>query len=130
MTSVGRDINHSINEGGQGPYTFVLHGQLSHWAGSLLPNEDAAPRYAQLYIYDTDVALNHHLQHHANIQLNPQTLATLQDMLYRSHPAVQLYRQAFELTRNMPPEQQCRIPFPFHTTNDSLPYPPPHPPFP
>ncbi len=127
MTSVGRDINRSINEGGQGPYTFVLHGQLSHWAGSLLPNEDAAPRYAQLYIYDTDVALNHCLQHHANIQLNPQTLATLQDMLYRSHPAVQLYRQAFELTRNMPPEQQCRIALRFQENNDRRRYQPPDP---
>lgn len=65
MMSVGRDINRSIDDGG-GPYTFVLQGELSHYAGSLLPNEEIALRYAQLYIHDSDVALNHRLQHHAN----------------------------------------------------------------
>src|SRR6201999_844712 len=38
MTSVGRTVNHAINDG-HGPYTFVLEGQLSHLAGSLLPAE-------------------------------------------------------------------------------------------
>ena len=46
-------------------------------------------------------AWNAHLDHH--------TLLTLQDMLYCRHPAVQMYKQAHELTRNMPPEQQCKI---------------------
>ena len=30
-------------------------------------------------------------------------------MLYRFHPAVQLYKQAYELTQNMPLKQQCQI---------------------
>jgi hypothetical protein len=33
----------------------------------------------------------------------------LQDMLYRKHPAVQFYKQAYGLTHHMPPEQNCRI---------------------
>src|SRR6266446_863895 len=118
MTSVGRDVNRSINQDGGGPYTFVLQGQLSHLAGSLLPAEGVAPRYAQLYIHDSDVAFNHRVQHHANAQLNPQTLRTLQDMLYRSHSAVQLYQQAYELTRDMAPEQQCRIALRFQDNTD------------
>src|SRR6266404_409231 len=118
MTSVGRDVNHSINQDGGGPYTFVLQGQLSHLAGSLLPAEGVAPRYAQLYIHDSDVAFNHHVQHHANAQLNPQTLRTLQDMLYRCHSAVLLYQQAYELTQDMAPEQQCRIALCFQDNTD------------
>src|SRR6266403_1572611 len=118
MTSVGRDVNCSINQDGGGPYTFVLQGQLSHLAGSLLPAEGVAPRYAQLYIHDSDVAFNHHVQHHANAQLNPQTLRTLQDMLYRCHSAVLLYQQAYELTQDMAPEQQCRIALRFQDNTD------------
>jgi hypothetical protein len=33
----------------------------------------------------------------------------LQDMLHRHYPEVQLYKTAFELTRNMPPKHQCII---------------------
>ena len=127
MTSVGRTVNHSINQGGGGPYTFVLQGQLSHQAGSLLPPEGEPPRYAQLYIYDTDVALDHRMQHPANAQLDRPTLATLQDMLYRVHSGVQLYKQAYELTRTMPPEQQCRIALRFQQNTDRRRYQNPDP---
>ena len=30
-------------------------------------------------------------------------------MLYHRHPGVQLYKQAFELTQHMGPDQQCKI---------------------
>ena len=36
-------------------------------------------------------------------------MQVLQDMLYCHHPGVQLYKTAFELTRDMPPEHQCTI---------------------
>jgi len=61
MTSVGRELNYTINRGGGGPYTFILEGQLNHLAGSLLPQEGVAPVYAQLYIHDSDVALQHRM---------------------------------------------------------------------
>ena len=48
-------------------------------------------------------------------------------MLYRSHPAIQLYRQAFELTQNMPSEQQCRIALRFQENNDRHRYQAPDP---
>ena len=44
---------------------------------------------------------NHNLLH--------DTMQVLQDMLYHHHLEVQLYKTAFELTRNMPPEHQCTI---------------------
>jgi len=65
--------------------------------------------YAQLYIYDSTDALNHHMQHEANENLNLQVMAELQDMLYHLHPATQLYKQAYEITREMPNHQQCKI---------------------
>jgi hypothetical protein len=39
--------------GGRGPPVLRLHGQPCHRMGSLLPNPGEAPKFAQLYIYDT-----------------------------------------------------------------------------
>ena len=45
-------------------------------------------------------------------------MQTLQDMLYRRHPAVQLYKQAYELTQHMGPDQQCKIALRFDSDTD------------
>ena len=108
MTSLGCKVDESVNRG-NGPYVFKVQGRLSHLAGSLLPQEGESPVYAQLYIYDPAEALDHHMQHEANWGLDHQVMAELQDMLYRLHPATQLYKQAYEITREMPNHQQCRI---------------------
>ena len=115
MTSIGCKIDESVNNGevavndGISPYVFKLHGELSHKAGSLLPPEGEPPVYAQLYVYDPADAVNYQMANAWNTHLDHHTMVTLQDMLYHHHPAVQMYRQAYELTRNMPPEQQCKI---------------------
>ena len=44
-----------------------------------------------------------------NSSLNGATLSQLQEMLATHHPGVQDYKQAFELTRHMPQEQQCQV---------------------
>ena len=117
MTSVGVTIDHTVNDG-QGPYVYKIHGKLSHNAGSLLPPPGKPPTYAQLYIYDPDQALDYRMNHEANRNLNRQIMETLQNMLIESHPGVQLYKQAYELTANMPPEQQCTIALRFDRDTD------------
>jgi hypothetical protein len=117
MTSIGHKVDESVNNGG-GPYVFKLHGELSHKIGSLLPPDGEPPVYAQLYIYDPADAVNFWIANAWNAHLNHHTLVTLQDMLHRCHPAVQMYKQAHELTRNMPPEQQCKIALRFDQTCD------------
>jgi hypothetical protein len=42
----------------------------------------------------------------------------LQDTLYNHHPGVQLYKQALELTSNMPPEHQCKLALHFDERTD------------
>jgi hypothetical protein len=124
MTSIGRKVDESVNNGeeavndGVGPYVFKLHGELSHRAGSLLPPEGEAPVYAQLYIYDPADAVDFRMANAWNTHLDHHTLVILQDMLHRCHPAVQMYKQAHELTRNMPPEQQCKIALRFDQSCD------------
>ncbi|KAF8194927.1 hypothetical protein BJ912DRAFT_807026, partial [Pholiota molesta] len=118
MTSLGVKIDDSLNRQGGGPYVFKIQGKLSHLAGSLLPAEGAVPSYAQLYIYDGSEALNYRMNHPANRSLNRATMQTLQDMLHRKHPAVQLYKQAFELTRNFPADQQHTIALRYDSDTD------------
>ncbi len=109
LTSVGRELDQSLLSGGGGPYVFKVHGSLSHRAGSLLPSEGQAPVYSQLYIYDDGEALNYQMGNRHNQGLDQTIMRELQDMLHRHHHGVTLYKTAWELTRNMPPEQQCTI---------------------
>ena len=108
MTSVGRTLDSSVF-GGAGTYVFKVHGALSHRTGSLLPQPGQHPVYSQLYIYDPADALNYRMANQHNRDLLRETMQVLQDMLHRHHPGVQLYKAAFELTRNMPPDHQCTI---------------------
>lgn len=53
FTSLGADIDRSINTGSS-PCVFKINGVVHHRIGSLLPKHGAPPKFAQLYIYDTD----------------------------------------------------------------------------
>ncbi|XP_074344007.1 uncharacterized protein LOC141683211 [Apium graveolens] len=53
FTSLGGKIDRKINNGG-GLYCFKLNGQNYHLTGSLKPKEGQSPKFAQLYVYDTD----------------------------------------------------------------------------
>ncbi|KAF9233920.1 hypothetical protein BU15DRAFT_79608 [Melanogaster broomeanus] len=69
----------------------------------LIPNEGQDPSYAQLYIYDPEQATDHCTRRNPN--LNRQTLADLHDMLFNFHPYVNLYKQAYQVMMDKPPEQ-------------------------
>ncbi|KAL5133595.1 ATP-dependent DNA helicase PIF1 [Glycine soja] len=53
FTSPDIKFDKSYNTG-KGPPTFRIHGQTHHLIGSLLPMPNNPPKFAQLYIYDTD----------------------------------------------------------------------------
>ncbi|KAL3656101.1 hypothetical protein CASFOL_000497 [Castilleja foliolosa] len=53
FTSMGGKVDHTINKG-SGPRIFRLHGQKYHLIGSLLPEDGTTPKFAQVYIYDTE----------------------------------------------------------------------------
>ncbi|XP_057456530.1 uncharacterized protein LOC130747576 [Lotus japonicus] len=52
FTSIGGKVETTVNNGG-GPPQFVLSGQNYHRIGTLLPQPGEMPKFAQLYIYDT-----------------------------------------------------------------------------
>ena len=70
MTSVGRKLDETVNQGGRGPYVFKLHGELIHQVGSLLPSEEDQPKYAQLYVYDPEQALEFRMANRWNVNLD------------------------------------------------------------
>jgi len=113
MTSVGKTTDYTVNQGGRGPYSYVLHGELIHQVGSILPPEGEDLTYSQLYIHDTEHALENRLNQYnrcnSHFPLDPYTLNLLQGILHQSHPAVCLYEQALERTINMPPDQQFSV---------------------
>jgi len=106
MTSVGRKLLQ--NDGGD-PFVFKVHSSLSHCIGSLLPSSNQSPVFSQLYIYNPDEALNFHMDNQLNARLNRTIMCDLQDMLHRHHHGATLYKQALELTKDMPPDHQCKI---------------------
>jgi hypothetical protein len=122
FTSVGRHVDDTLNRAGGGPYSFRLHGELIHRAGALLPPPGEPPAWAQLYILDSAEALDHRIAHERNRRLDRSTVQDLQDMLYRHHPGTELYKHAFQITRDMPPEQDATIALRFDPHTDRCRY--------
>ncbi|GJT54627.1 putative helitron helicase-like domain-containing protein [Tanacetum coccineum] len=53
FTSMGGKVDNSINNG-HGPFVYRMHGQNYHLMGSLIPKDGDIPKFAQLYIFDTE----------------------------------------------------------------------------
>ncbi|KAK4846782.1 hypothetical protein QYF36_021879 [Acer negundo] len=53
FTSTGAKVDKTINVGGS-PYVYRISRQNHHLMGSLLPTTEEKPKFAQLYIYDTE----------------------------------------------------------------------------
>ncbi|GJR21562.1 DNA helicase [Tanacetum coccineum] len=62
MASLGANNDSSINNG-KGPYVFKISGQIYHWIGLMCPPEGNAPRFLQIYIYDTTNEVNNRMSH-------------------------------------------------------------------
>ncbi|CAG8640302.1 2430_t:CDS:2, partial [Diversispora eburnea] len=99
FTSMGVKIDQQmINT--SGIYTFRIHGEIYHRIGTLLPDPNANPQFAQIYIYDT----NNEIQNRMNIipDLDPIILAELQQMLHQVNPYVKIFHQARDIFKNDP----------------------------
>lgn len=61
FTSPGAKLDRSINDG-RGPPNIRIQGQPCHRIGSMLPMPGQAPKFAQLYIYDTENEIDNRIQ--------------------------------------------------------------------
>jgi hypothetical protein len=62
FTSLGGKIDTGKNKGG-GPPHFTIAGQNYHRIGTLIPKTGEPPKFAQLYIYDTQNEVANRLSH-------------------------------------------------------------------
>ena len=96
FTSMGAHIDNTVNSQ-PGPYIFKINGQCHHLMGSLLPIDGESPRFAQLYIYDTDNEISNRLHpFHADScqsSLDEDIVKKLIVMLDSSNELVKLFRQ-------------------------------------
>ncbi|XP_015973562.1 uncharacterized protein LOC107496743 [Arachis duranensis] len=97
FTSMAGKINHKINNG-SGPPSFILSGQNYHSIGSLIPQANEKPRFAQLYIYDTDNEIHNRISAVLPVSLvgnlEHDIVCMLKNMLDEHNPLAQSFRYA------------------------------------
>jgi hypothetical protein len=105
FTSLGATVDKAINNG-TAPYVFKINGVVHHRIGTMLPRRGAQPKFAQLYIYDTE----HEAQNRLGIfdadgnsaeQPDPQIVTSLLAMLDEHNQLVKAFRYARERLRMM-----------------------------
>ncbi|MCH79351.1 ATP-dependent DNA helicase PIF1, partial [Trifolium medium] len=97
FTSMGGQVNDTMNNGG-GPPQFILGGQNYHRIGSLLPEAGTTPKFAQLYVFDTQNEVNNRAAsfRSTNKKQDPIDLSLvkdLQDMIDSCNPLAKAYRR-------------------------------------
>ncbi|ETW79519.1 hypothetical protein HETIRDRAFT_428038 [Heterobasidion irregulare TC 32-1] len=106
FTSIAAKLSDHVTST-SGPYSFKIHGELSHKMGSLLPPNNIKPSYAQLYVIDPQAALNERNNNNAN--LRSENMNDLQDMFHTHNPYVPLYRHAYQILAEKNPGENDKI---------------------
>jgi hypothetical protein len=82
---------------GYGPYCFRIHGQIYHRVSSAHPKGSESPKFAQLYILDSDEALQKRMTPKENTGCDSKLMAAL-DSLIRS---INEYAKGFKMMREL-----------------------------
>jgi hypothetical protein len=97
FTSTGGIVDKGINNG-HAPYVFQMHDQNYHHIGTLLPEEGTKPRWAQLYIYDTEHEVSNRISSAKcigeNSSVDPTIVEGLKNMLDENKDLAKTFRMA------------------------------------
>ncbi|KAK9666387.1 hypothetical protein RND81_14G181400 [Saponaria officinalis] len=93
FTSMSGRIDRSVNRG-RSPYSFKLHGQNYYSIGSLLPTDGSAPKFTQLYIYDTDDEVSNRKHAISLRAFNDDIINKLKEMLDAHNSLTKAFRMA------------------------------------
>ena len=97
FTSLGTD-EQTLGAQGTGVYSFRIKGVLCHRIGSLLPNPGDIPKFAQIYIHDSNdynTQVSNRLQIFEN--LDAAIVTRIQLSLSATNPYVQLFHSVGEI---------------------------------
>lgn len=90
--SFGGNVDDSVNKG-KGPYIFRVSGETYHNFGSLVPPDGYTPKFAQIYMYDGQEAIDHQINFvGSQEELDPAIVAMLQEMLNRENFLVGIFK--------------------------------------
>ncbi|CAH9127450.1 unnamed protein product, partial [Cuscuta epithymum] len=102
FTSPGARIDKSVNDG-RGPPTFKIQGQTCHRVGSMLPMPGQHPKFAQLYIYDTEHEIENRIRGIRNRNdINEEIVCKLSAMLHQYNVHAKSFRMAKERLQDAP----------------------------
>ncbi|XP_061341343.1 uncharacterized protein LOC133287696, partial [Gastrolobium bilobum] len=97
FTSFGAKVDESVNQG-SGPYYFRVGGRVHHLIGNLIQADNHTPKFAQLYIYDTDNEVDNRLGCLSNVNsedmLDLDIVRSLKEMLDEHNSIAQSFRYA------------------------------------
>ena len=99
FTSLGVQVDDSINCGGGGPLVFKIHSGLHHWIGSLLPPSGQSLVYAQLYSLDSVEASGHRMERNGN--LDPDLMSHLGGLISGSHHWACFFKQVHKVLHGL-----------------------------
>ena len=99
FTSLGANIDHTVANARGRAYNFRIHRSMYHSIGSLLPNENKTPAFAQIYVLDNSSAETANRHAVAPVTLNNAVLQQLQNMMHRVNPFVTSFQSIAEVSR-------------------------------
>ncbi|PNX97388.1 helicase-like protein [Trifolium pratense] len=86
---------------GRGPLTLRIQGQVCHQIGSMFPVEGQPPKFAQLYIYDTENEIKNRMQNFRNIkELDENIVRKLKVMLDEHNVHARSFRMTKQTLQN------------------------------
>ncbi|XP_058722666.1 uncharacterized protein LOC131594520 [Vicia villosa] len=100
FTSPGAKLDNRFNNG-RGPPTLRVQGKTCHRIGSLLPPEGQMPKFAQLYIYDTENEVHNRMHRLRNKEnFDEAIVQQLSEMLYQCNPHAKSFQMARQWLNN------------------------------
>jgi hypothetical protein len=103
---LGTAIDRTINNG-TSPYVFKIIGVVHHRITTLLPQQGTRPKFAQLYIHDTENEIYNRLNLFENddnghVHPDPDVALSLMNMLNENNQLVKAFRCARERIEQEP----------------------------
>ena len=103
FTSTNANLDGRYANDQHGAYAFRIHGSVHHlMSSSLMPHENddfiQQPKFAQIYIFDSENELQNRMNVAGNSNIEPRTLSVLQEMMHSVNPFIGLFKTMKELS--------------------------------
>lgn len=100
FTSLGVNLDRSVQNSHGGAYASRIHGSLYHRIGSILPENGNSPAFAQIYVFDTTNELRN--RYATNSHIMEATLSKLQCLMRDINPFVSDFTTMAEMVATSP----------------------------